>query len=108
MSWQNRLEALNGLEHLGIKVDPEKNKLSRTRNAETRISADDSPVAVFVIPTDEELVITEDTMAITNGTYDIHTNFRYSFEDKDYVNKERARALAKELTRNPALKEILA
>jgi acetate kinase len=108
MSWQNRLEALTGLEHLGIIVDPEKNKLSRTRNAETRISADGSPVTVYVIPTDEELVITEDTMAITNGTYDIHTNFRYSFEDKDYVNKERARALAKELTRNPALQDILA
>ena len=108
MSWQNRLEALTGLEHLGIVVDPDKNKLSRTRNAETRISADGSPVTVYVIPTDEELVITEDTVAITGGTYDIHTNFRYSFEDRNYVNKERARALAKELGRNPALKEILA
>jgi acetate kinase len=22
-----------------------------------------------------------------NGTYDIHTNFHYTFEDKEYVNK---------------------
>ncbi len=108
MSWQNRLDALTGLEHLGIVIDPAKNKLSRTRNAETRISADDAPVAVYVIPTDEELVITEDTVAITNGTYDIHTNFRYSFEDREYINKERARAFVKELNRTPALKDILA
>jgi len=108
MAWQVRLEALQGLESLGVILDPEKNKLSRTRNAETRISADHSPIAIYVIPTDEELVMTEDTFAIMKGTYDIHTNFRYSFEDRSYVNKERATALEKELVRNPALKEILA
>lgn len=108
MSAPIRQEALAGLEHLGIILDPEKNRLSRTRNAETRISADGSPITVYVIPTDEELVMIEDTVAITNGTYDIHTNFTYSFEDRGYVNKERARALEKELARNPALKDILA
>jgi len=108
MGWQIRLEALTGLDNLGIILDPDKNKLSMTRNAETRISADHSPIAVYVIPTDEELVMTEDTFAIMKGTYDIHTNFRYSFEDRGYVNKERAAALEKELVRKPALKEILA
>ena len=108
MAWQIREEALLSLDNLGIILDTAKNKLSRTRNAETRISADHSPIAVFVIPTDEELVMTEDTFAITKGTYDIHTNFRYSFEDRNYVNKERAKALEKEIARNPALKEILA
>lgn len=108
MGWQVRQEALQGLENLGIILDPDKNKVSMTRNAETRISADHSPIAIYVIPTDEELVMTEDTFAIMKGTYDIHTNFTYSFEDKDYVNKERAAALEKELARKPALKEILA
>ena len=108
MAWQIREEALLSLDNLGIILDTAKNKLSRTRNAETRISADHSPIAVFVIPTDEELVMTEDTFAITKGTYDIHTNFRYSFEDRNYVNMERAKALEKEIARNPALKEILA
>jgi len=108
MAWQIREEALKGLENLGIILDLEKNKLSRTRNAETRISAEHSPVTIFVIPTDEELVMTEDTYAITKGTYDIHTNFRYSFEDKSYTNKDRASGLARELKKTPELKEILA
>lgn len=108
MAWQIRAEALRGLDNLGIIMDEEKNKLSRTRNAETRISADHSPIAVYVIPTDEELVMTEDTYAIMKGTYDIHTNFTYSFGDPKYVNKERAKALEKELAKNPALKGILA
>jgi acetate kinase len=108
MAWQIRAEALRGLDNLGIILDEDRNKLSRTRNAETRISADHSPIAVYVIPTDEELVMTEDTYAIMKGTYDIHTNFKYSFEDKKYVNKERAKALEKELAKNPALKGILA
>lgn len=106
--WQIRLEALRGLEHLGIIVDEEKNKLSTTRNAETRISADHSPIAIYVIPTDEELVMTEDTYAIMKGTYDIHTNFTYSFESPSYVNKERAMGLEKDLAKRPALKDILA
>jgi len=108
LAWAIRLEALQGLETLGIILDPAKNKISRTRNAETRISADHSPIAIYVIPTDEELVMTEDTYAIMKGTYDIHTNFRYSFEDRNFVNKERAKALEKEFIKNPALKEILA
>jgi acetate kinase len=33
-----------------------------------------------VIPTNEEIVIAEDTMALLEGTYDVHTKFRYSFQ----------------------------
>jgi len=108
MSPATREEALKGLDNLGIILDPDKNKLSRTRNAETCISSDHSPIKIFVIPTDEELVITEDAYAISIGTYDIHSNFRYSFEDKAYVNKERAKGLERELKKNPALQDILA
>ena len=46
---------------LGVKLDPEKNKV---RGEEAIISTDDSRVKVVVIPTDEELLIASDTMAI--------------------------------------------
>ena len=59
-----RAKAVEGLEHLGLKIDPAKNKMARTRNAETCISADDSKIKIFVIPTDEELVMTEDAYAL--------------------------------------------
>ena len=72
------------------------------------ISADDSAVKIFVIPTDEELVMTEDTFALMQGTYDVHTNFTYSFQSKEYVNKDRAAKLKAKLAENPELREILA
>lgn len=97
-----------GLENFGIKMDEKKNAICRCRNAEFCISADDSPVKIFVIPTDEELVMTEDAYALMNGTYDVHTNFHYSFEDASYVNKGRQRALPANLAKNPALKDIMA
>lgn len=103
-----RLKACEGLEHFGIKIDPKKNALARTRNAETCISADDSKIKIFVIPTDEELVMTEDAYALMKGTYDVHTNFTYSFQDPGYVNKSRAEGLKKDLEKNPALADIIA
>jgi acetate kinase len=103
-----RAKACAGLEHLGIKLDCEKNALARTRNAETLISADDSKIKIFVIPTDEELVMTEDAYALMAGTYDIHTRFTYSFQKKDYVNKARAEGLKRDLEKAPDLARILA
>ena len=100
--------ATENLEIMGVKLDPKKNALSNTSNAETVISADDSKVKIFVIPTDEELVMTEDAYALMKGTYDVHTNFTYSFQSKDYKNKAREAALAKELEKLPELKNILA
>lgn len=50
------------LSYLGIKLD-EKNNQLRGQTAE--ISTPDSKVKVFVIPTDEELVIAEDTYRLT-------------------------------------------
>lgn len=46
---------------LGVKLDEEKNKV---RGKLTKISADDSKVAVYVIPTDEELMIARDTLEL--------------------------------------------
>lgn len=100
--------ATENLEILGVKMDLKKNALSNTSNAETLISADDSKVKIFVIPTDEELVMTEDAYALMKGTYDVHTNFKYSFQSKDYVNKAREESLKKELEKLPDLKNILA
>ena len=56
-----RAGVCEGLEFLGVKLDPEKNKV---RGEEAIISSDDSRVKVVVIPTDEELLIASDTMAI--------------------------------------------
>jgi len=106
MSPPIRQKTLEGLESLGIRIDLERNALSRTRNAETRISTDDSPIPVFVIPTDEELVMTEDTYALTQGNYDIHTNFTYSFQSRDYLNVERQKAWEKALETKPELEAI--
>lgn len=58
-----RSEVCEGLEFMGVKIDLEKNKV---RGEEAIISADDSKVAVAVIPTDEELMIASDTLAILN------------------------------------------
>ena len=56
-----RLEACSGLEFLGVKMDAEANKV---RGEEAIISTPDSKVTVCVIPTDEELMIAKDTMAL--------------------------------------------
>ena len=56
-----RWGACEGLEYMGIKLDPEKNKV---RGEEMIISTDDSKVKVIVIPTDEELMIASDTLEI--------------------------------------------
>ena len=50
------------MEYLGIKFDHEANK--GVRGKEKKISAPDSKVAVYIVPTNEELVIARDTKAI--------------------------------------------
>lgn len=102
-----RAGTLRGLEHMGIKIDLQKNEFSFTGNAETCISAPDSQVKIFVIPTDEELVMTEDAYALMKGTYDVHTNFTYSFQDPAYVNKAREEGLKKDLKKLPHLAEVI-
>ena len=59
-----RARICEGLEFLGVKIDPEKNN---TRGKEAIISADDSKVTVWVIPTHEELMIAQDTAALVNA-----------------------------------------
>jgi acetate kinase len=82
-----REKAVEGLEFMGIILDKEKNRNTMTRKAETVITTPDSPVKVFVIPTDEELVFTEDVVAILEGTYTDHMNFKYSFASSEFQRK---------------------
>jgi acetate kinase len=103
-----RAEILSGLESAGMVFDPVRNNLSHTENAETIISTPWSQIPIFIIPTDEELVMTEDSYALLKGTYDLHTKFHYSFQDKGYVNKGRAESLKEELLKNPDLETIIA
>lgn len=100
--------ALDGLELFGIALDSARNKLSMTRNAETRISTEESSSAVFVIPTDEELVMTEDTQALTDGTYDVHTKFEYTFQHKSYRNAGREEAFKNDMKKRPGIEHIVA
>ncbi len=102
-----RHKAVEGLEFMGIKLDEKRNRASRTKNAETIISTDDSPTRIFVIPTDEELVMTEDTYALMQGTYDVHTNFQYSFQKPDYQNMERNGCIDQDIEKVEGLAEIV-
>lgn len=57
-----RETACSGLEFIGVKIDVEKNK--KIHGEEAIISTPDSKVAVCVVPTDEEMMIANDTMEL--------------------------------------------
>lgn len=59
---ETRMEVCKGLEFLGAKIDPAKNNV---RGKAVDLSTDDATVKVFVIPTNEELVIARDTQELT-------------------------------------------
>lgn len=61
-SIETRAEACKGLEFLGVKIDPEKNKV---QGKEAIISNNNLKVKVMVIPTNEELMIAKDTAEIS-------------------------------------------
>ena len=63
-----RKRALEGLEFLGVKFDEEVNKNTFGRNGVTELSTKDSAVKVYMIPTNEELVIASDTEAIVKAS----------------------------------------
>ena len=62
---QTRDYICRGLEYLGVKYDAELN--GKSRGEEIEISTPDSKVRVVVIPTDEELTIASDTVALVNA-----------------------------------------
>ena len=55
------------MDFFGIKLNDEVNDRTLRQPNIVKISADDSRVPVYVIPTDEELVIARDTESIVNG-----------------------------------------
>lgn len=59
-----RENLMRKIECLGVKLDEEANK---KRGEVIKISTDDSKVACYVIPTDEEVMIARDTFAIVQG-----------------------------------------
>jgi len=61
-----RARVCTGLEWMGIKVDPSANA-ALTNGREGRFSAADSRVELWVIPTDEELLIARDTWRVVTG-----------------------------------------
>jgi len=56
-----RKEILDALAYMGIKCDDEANNV---RGVEQRITTDDSAIPAWIIPTNEELVIARDTLAL--------------------------------------------
>ncbi len=62
-SKKSRANIVNGLKYLGISLNEEAND---SRGEEVEISTPDSKVKVFVIPTNEELVIAQDTKRIAD------------------------------------------
>src|SRR3989339_1743086 len=86
-NWALRERVLHDMGKFGVKLDHQKNEKARDGELESLISTDDSPVKAYVIPTDEELVFIEDVVAILEGRYDLHTKFKYSFDDVNYKRK---------------------
>ena len=63
-SIEMRESIVNGLKSLGLKIDTERNNV---RGEDKLISADDSSIKIFVIPTNEELMIARDTKALVEA-----------------------------------------
>ena len=51
---------------MGVRLDEQRNRTT-VNGAEGKISADDSRIEVWVVPTDEELLIARDTVRVVEG-----------------------------------------
>lgn len=63
-SWEVREGVCTDMDYFGIKIDKELNR--STRGKLVKISTPDSKTEVWVVPTNEELLIARDTLAIVN------------------------------------------
>ena len=59
-----RRKICENLEWMGVKLDLDKNNV---RSEERKISSNDSKIDIYIIPTNEELVIARDTKAIVEN-----------------------------------------
>jgi len=80
-----RSRVLDGLALFGLHLDPERNASVEAAQGEWRISTDDSPVPIWVIPSHEELVMLEDAAAIMTGHYREAASYPYSFAGGDFL-----------------------
>jgi len=65
--WPVRELVLEGLECFGIRCALNRNRAVRSEQEEVEISAEESLIRLFVIPTNEELVMAEDVAAVVTG-----------------------------------------
>jgi acetate kinase len=75
-----RAKACENLENLGIKLDPQLNQKVKKPQKELVISTPDSKIVVLVVPTNEEIVMIEDAVALLEGRYKDHSQMDYSFQ----------------------------
>ena len=61
-----RRQICDGLECLGLFIDPKRNE-AQVGGKIGQISTDDSRLAAYVIPTNEELLIARDTVRVLTG-----------------------------------------
>lgn len=64
-----RAVALQGLRCMGIILDEQRNREAHACEEIRRISTDDSPVTVLVVPTDEERMIARESLRALSRTY---------------------------------------
>ena len=85
-----RSRSLEGLAQkpFGILLDEEANRNAFGPKAPILISQQASSLPVWVIPTNEELVIALDTLAITEGTYETCEDFVYPFQLPSYWGRQ--------------------
>ena len=61
--------ALQGLQCMGIHLDDQRNREARGFSEVCRISTNDSPVTVLIVPTDEERMIARETLRSLSRSY---------------------------------------
>lgn len=83
--WFARELILDGLECFGILPDRDRNQAVRPEREESLISSDNSPVSVFVISTNEELIFAEDVTAVLSENHSAHPYNNYAFDRPDFV-----------------------
>jgi acetate kinase len=64
-----RALALQGLECMGIKLDPQRNREAHGFVEVWRISTDDSTAAILIVPTDEERMMAREALRVLSRSY---------------------------------------
>jgi len=79
-----RARALDNLACFDVRLDPARNRAPDAAQSEFLVSAADSAVKIFVVPTHEELVCAADVAGILNGAFADHLEYDYPFAGVDF------------------------